>query len=58
MSEEPETPVAAAGDQTGPEFDPAGDFEYDEAHGAGHHQDIPATLEEEAERRRTLAAPR
>ncbi|BCJ40413.1 hypothetical protein GCM10010168_32730 [Actinoplanes ianthinogenes] len=41
----------------GPEYDPGGDFEYDEAHGAGDHVDVPAALVEEAERRRSLAAP-
>jgi hypothetical protein len=45
------------GEQTGPEYDPAGDFAYDEAHGAGDHLDVPAALTEEAERRRTLSPP-
>ncbi|MBG0567473.1 hypothetical protein [Actinoplanes aureus] len=40
---------------TGPEFDPAGDLGYDEAHGAGQHEDVPAALLEEARQRRTLS---
>ncbi|MEU4428887.1 hypothetical protein AB0F81_50460 [Actinoplanes sp. NPDC024001] len=39
---------------TGPEFDPAGDYNYDEAHGAGEHPDVPAALLEEAQLRRTI----
>lgn len=39
----------------GPEYDPAGDFNYDEAHGAGDHEDVPAGLVEEAQRRRTIS---
>ncbi|WP_328476882.1 hypothetical protein OHA21_23080 [Actinoplanes sp. NBC_00393] len=40
---------------TGPEYDPAGDLNYDEAHGVGEHEDVPAALLEEARQRRTLA---
>lgn len=46
----PETP------HTGPEYDPAGDYGYDEAHGAGEHEDVPAALLEEARQRRTIAS--
>ena len=42
-------------DATGPEYDAAGDFNYDEAHGAGEHEDVPAALREEAQRRRTIS---
>ncbi|GAA2708420.1 MULTISPECIES: hypothetical protein [Actinoplanes] len=45
-------------EQTGPEYDDAGDLEYDEAHGAGDHLDVPAALTEEAEQRRAMATPR
>ena len=40
---------------TGPEYDPAGDLNYDEAHGAGEHLDVPAALLEEAQQRRTIS---
>ncbi len=56
--DEPDARLPHLGDQTGPEFDPAGDLEYDEAHGAGGHLDVPAALVEEAERRRTMATRR
>ncbi|WP_436530058.1 hypothetical protein [Actinoplanes sp. HUAS TT8] len=58
MTDEPEARLPQPGDQSGPEFNPAGDFEYDEAHGAGDHQDVPEALVEEAERRRAMATPR
>ncbi|MEV6300379.1 hypothetical protein AB0M02_13320 [Actinoplanes sp. NPDC051861] len=40
---------------TGPEYDEAGDLNYDESHGAGEHLDVPAALQEEAERARSLS---
>ncbi|MFC7530740.1 hypothetical protein [Actinoplanes sp. GCM10030250] len=42
---------------TGPEFDEAGDFGYDEAHGAGEHLDVPAALQDEAQQRLKLTQP-
>ncbi|GIF15931.1 hypothetical protein [Actinoplanes teichomyceticus] len=62
MTDSPRTPNAniprRPGEQTGPEYDAGGDFEYDEAHGAGEHPDVPAALVEEAERRRAMSPPR
>ncbi|MEV6346395.1 hypothetical protein [Actinoplanes sp. NPDC051851] len=42
----------------GPEYDPAGDLECDEAHGVGAHLDVPPALEAEARARRALFPPR
>jgi hypothetical protein len=56
--DEPDARLPQPGDQTGPEYDSGGDLEYDEAHGAGDHLDVPAALAEEAERRRAMAARR
>ncbi|GIF03188.1 hypothetical protein [Actinoplanes siamensis] len=54
--DEPEARLPQPGDKTGPEYDSAGDLEYDEAHGVHDALDVPAALAEEAERRRSLAA--
>jgi hypothetical protein len=56
--DEPDARPPQPGDTTGPEFDTAGDLEYDETHGAGRHLDVPEALVEEAERRRAAARPR
>ncbi len=55
---QPDDHLAPEGDRSGPEYDPAGDLAYDEAHGAGAHLDVPAALADEAERRRAMATPR
>lgn len=57
MTDEPEDRPPLPDDTSGPEFDAAGDLEYDEAHGAGGHLDVPAALADEAERRRAFATP-
>ncbi|GAA4586707.1 hypothetical protein BJY16_007990 [Actinoplanes octamycinicus] len=57
-NDEPDTRLAPPGEQAGPEWESGGDLEYDEAHGAGDHLDVPPGLVEEAERRRSLAKPR
>ncbi|WIM93839.1 hypothetical protein ACTOB_005832 [Actinoplanes oblitus] len=54
-TDEPDARLAPPGEPSGPEYETGGDLEYDEAHGAGDHLDVPAALVEEAERRRTLA---